>query len=312
MTVKTKTWIIIAAAMAVLLLLPLGLPRFYIYLASTVMAYSLLATSLNFVLGYGGVYQFHHCAFSGIGAYACAILITRAGVSPWIAFLAAPIVSVALSLIIGLICARLSKLYYGMLQMSLGALLWVAIYRGGSFTGGDDGIHGVPMPDIISSYTGTYYFVLILAAVSLLVMYKILNAPFGRVLQGLRDNALRSSMIGVNVTVHQILALMIAGFFAGVSGVLFVAIETTVFPDMLFWTLSMETMIMCLLGGWLSFLGPALGAALIVILRTFISGFTVYWGFFLGIILMLVIFFLPNGAIGLIEEKFRKRSISED
>jgi branched-chain amino acid transport system permease protein len=309
---KTKTWLIIAASMIILLLLPLGLPRFYVYLASTVVAYGLLATSLNFVLGYGGVYQFHHCAFSGIGAYACAILITRAGISPWIAFVIGPVVSVILSLVIGLICARLSKLYYGMLQMSLGALLWVATYRGGNFTGGDDGIHGIPMPDILSSYTGAYYFVLIISALAFILMYTILNAPFGRVLQGLRDNSLRSSMIGVNVVLHQLLALMIAGFFAGVAGVLFVVIETTVFPDMLFWTLSMETMIMCLLGGWLSFLGPALGAALIVLLRTFISGFTVYWGFFLGVILMLVIFFLPNGAIGLIEERFKKRPINQD
>jgi branched-chain amino acid transport system permease protein len=297
--------------MALLLLLPLGLPRFYIYLASLILAYALLATSLNFVLGYGGVYQFHHCAFSGVGAYACALLITRGGFSPWIAFVVGPVVSIVLSLIIGLICARLSKLYYGMLQMSLGALIWVATYRGGSFTGGDDGIHGIPIPDIISSYGGTYYFVLIIAALSLFAMYTILKSPFGSVLQGTRDNSLRSSMIGVNVRAHQLLALMIAGFFAGVAGVLFVVIETTVFPDMLFWTLSMEAMIMCLLGGWLSYLGPALGAALIVLLRTFISTYTVYWGFFLGVILMLVIFFLPNGAIGLVEEKLKRRPITE-
>lgn len=309
---KTKTWLITACAMALLLLLPLGLPRFYIYLASTILAYALLATSLNFVLGYGGVYQFHHCVFSGAGAYACAILITREGFSPWIAFVIGPIVSVVLSLIIGVICARLSKLYYGMLQMSLGSLIWIATFRGGNFTGGDDGIHGIPLPGIISSYGGAYYFVLIVAALSFLVMYIVLKAPFGSVLQGLRDNSLRSSMIGVNVRVHQLLALMIAGFFAGVAGVLFVVIEATVFPDLLFWTLSMETMIMCLLGGWLSFLGPALGAALIVLLRTFISNYTVYWGFFLGVVLMLVIFFLPNGAIGLLEEKFRKKPILEE
>jgi len=304
---KRTTWLIACACLLLLFFLPLGLSRFYIYLASTILAYSLLATSLNFVLGYGGVYQFHHCVFSGAAAYACAILITRAGLSPWIAFLIGPVVAVALSLIIGLICARLSKLYYGMLQMSLGSLIWVATYRGGNFTGGDDGIHGIPLPAIISSYSGAYYFVFIVAALSILVMYLILKAPFGSVLQGLRDNSLRSSMLGVNVRVHQLLALMIAGFFAGVAGVLFVVIEASVFPDMLFWSLSMETMIMCLLGGWLSFLGPALGAALIVLLRTFISNYTVYWGFFLGVILMLVIFFLPNGVMGLVEEKLKKR-----
>jgi branched-chain amino acid transport system permease protein len=308
--VKTKYLFLISAAI-LLLLLPLGLPRFYVYIASLVLAYGVLATSLNFVLGYGGVYQFHHAVFSGVGAYCAAILITRAGISPWLAFVLGPFLSVLLSLVIGLICMRLSKLYYGMLQMSLGSLVWVLTYRWGSFTGGDDGIHGIPLPEIISSYMGTYYFILIIAALAYFVMYIVLKSPFGSVLQGIRDNPLRSSMIGVNTRLHQILALMIAGYFAGVAGVLFVVVDTTVFPDMLFWTLSMEIMIMCLLGGWLSFFGPTLGAAIIVLLRTFISTYTVYWGFFLGIILMLVIFFLPNGAIGFIEDKLKRKPVSE-
>jgi len=305
---RIKTWSFILAVMVLLLLLPLGLSRFYVYTASLVLAYGLLATSLNFVLGYGGVYQFHHCVFSGIGAYAAALIITKGGLSPWIAFAIGPFVSVLLSLIIGLICMRLSKLYYGMLQMSLGSLIWVMTYRWGSFTGGDDGIHGIPIPEVLSSYNGAYYFVLIVAGLSFLTIYTITKSPFGSVLQGIRDNPVRSSMIGVNIRVHQLLALMISGFFAGVAGVLFVVVDTTVFPDMLFWTLSMEIMIMCLLGGWLSFLGPALGATLIVLLRTFISTFTVYWGFFLGVILMLVIFFLPNGAIGLIEDRLKGKT----
>jgi branched-chain amino acid transport system permease protein len=310
--VKTKTWLWVLAAMVILLLLPLGLSKFYIYMASLVLAYGLLATSLNLVLGYGGIYQFHHCVFSGAGAYATALLITKADLSPWIAFVLGPFVAVALSLIIGLICMRLSKLYYGMLQLSLGSLVWVATYRWGSLTGGDDGIQGIPIPDIVSSYSGSYYFVLIITALSLVTMYTITKSPFGSVLQGIRDNPLRSAMLGVNIRAHQILALMISGFFAGVSGVLFVVIDTAIFPDMIFWALSMEIMIMCLLGGWLSFLGPVVGAAMIVLLRTLISSFTVYWGFFLGVILMLVIFFFPNGAIGLIEERLNKQTVGDN
>jgi branched-chain amino acid transport system permease protein len=249
--------------------------------------------------------------FSGVGAYGAAIAITKAGISPWIAFIIGPLISVVLSLIIGLICMRLSKLYYGMLQMSLGSLVWVLTYRWGTFTGGDDGIHGIPLPEIISSYKGAYYFILIIAALSYLAIYTVVKSPFGSILQGIRDNSVRSSMIGVNINAHQIKALMLAGFFAGVAGVLFVVVDTTVFPDMLFCTLSMEIMIMCLLGGWLSFFGPTLGAAIIVLLRIFISTFTDYWGFFLGVILMLVIFFLPNGAIGFIEDKLKRKPVTE-
>jgi branched-chain amino acid transport system permease protein len=139
-------------------------------------------------------------------------------------------------------------------------------------------------------------------------MFRILKSPYGSALQGIRDNPVRSAMIGVNVRRHQLLALIIAGFFAGVAGTLFVVVDNTVFPDMLFWTLSMEVVIMCLLGGWLTFLGPMLGAAMIVLIRTFVSTYTVYWALVLGIIFMLVIFFLPNGVLGWIEGLFKQKT----
>ena len=290
----------------ILLALPFIFPRFYVYIASLILLYGLLATSLNFILGFGGVYQFHHAVFYGVGAYGAALMLTKTGFPPWVCFIVGPLVSAVLSLIMGLICIRLSKLYFGMLQISLGSLVWAVIYRWYSLTGGDDGIHGVPVPDIISSANGAYYFTLIVTAAAFFVIYKILKSPFGSVLQGIRDNPIRSEMIGVNVKRHQLAGLVIAGFFAGVAGVLFVVVDTTVFPDMLFWTFSMEIMIMCLLGGWFTFMGPLLGAALIVLLRTFISTYTVYWALFLGIVLMIIIFFLPDGVLGYWHKKLKK------
>jgi branched-chain amino acid transport system permease protein len=303
---KGRIWWIVA--LVVLCLVPLVLPRFYVYLLSIILLYGLLAMSNNFPLGFGGIYQLHHAVFYGIGAYGTALVITKSGLSPWIAFLIGPLVAAVLSLIMGLICIRLSKLYFGMLQISLGSLVWAIVYRWYSFTGGDDGIHGVSVPDIISSYQGAYYFTLIITGVSLYVLYRILKSPYGSALQGIRDNPVRSSMIGVNVKRHQLLALIIAGFFAGVAGTLFVVVDNTVFPDMMFWTLSMEVVIMCLLGGWLTFLGPMLGAAMIVLIRTFVSTYTVYWALVLGIIFMLVIFFLPNGVLGWIVGLFKGKT----
>jgi branched-chain amino acid transport system permease protein len=235
-------------------------------------------------------------------------MLTKSGFSPWVGFLVGPLVAAFLSLIMGLICIRLSKLYFGMLQISLGSLVWAIVYRWYSFTGGDDGIHGITVPDLISGGTGAYYFTLIITGLSLWVMYRILKSPFGSVLQGIRDNPIRSEMIGINVRRHQLLTLVIVGFFAGVAGTLFVVVDNTVFPDMMFWTLSMEAVIMCLLGGWLSFMGPMLGAAIIVALRTFVSTYTVYWALVLGIICMLVIFFLPNGVLGWLEGIFTRKT----
>ena len=297
-TSSKKNVLILACALAVLFLLPAMLPRFYVYMAAIVLVYGLAATSLNLALGFGGLYQFHHAVFYGVGAYGAALLMVKTGLSPWLGFIVGPLVAAVLGLVMGLICIRLSKLYFGMLQLSLGSLVWAIVYRWYSFTGGDDGIHGIPVPDLISTGRSAYYFTLIVTLVSIYAMYRILKAPFGSVLQGIRDNPVRSEMIGVNVRRHQLMALVIAAFFAGVAGSLFVVVDNTVFPDMLFWTLSMEMVIMCLLGGWLTFLGPMLGAGVIVALRTFVSTYTVYWALFLGIIMMLVIFFLPEGILG--------------
>ena len=301
-----KTLYLLGAGIIALLLLPAFLPRFYVYLVSIILLYGLLATSLNLVLGYGGIFQFHHAVFYGVGAYGTTLMLTKTGLPAILAFMAGPLVSAAFGLLLGIICIRLSRLYFGMLQISLGSLVWAIVYRWYSFTGGDDGIHGIPVPEMLSSPKSAYYFTLIVTLVSLFIMGRIIRSPFGSALQGIRDNPVRSEMIGINVRRHQLLALVIAGFFAGVAGSLFVVVDNTVFPDMLFWTLSLEIIIMCLLGGWFTFLGPMLGAAVIVTLRTFVSTYTDYWALVLGVIMMLVILFLPNGILGTVEEKFKR------
>jgi len=310
--VGRKKSIVILLLVAVLLtLLPFSLPRFYTYLTALIVTMGLLSTSLNFALGYGGIYQLHHAVFYGTGAYATAVLIAKLGYNPWLAFIVGPLVAAALSLVMGIICIRLSKLYFGMLQISLGSLVWAIVYRWYSFTGGDDGIHGISIPSIIGSSKGAYYFTMIVAALAMFFMYRILHSPFGSTLQGIRDNAVRSQAIGVNVRRHQLTALVLAGFFAGVAGVLFVVVDNSVFPDMLFWTLSLEITIMALLGGWFTFLGPMLGAAMIVLLRTIVSTYTEYWTFAMGILLMLVILFLPEGVLGKVFEIWKRRVSAE-
>jgi branched-chain amino acid transport system permease protein len=293
-----KVQVGLIGGMALLCLMPLALPRFYIYLLSIILVYGLLATSNNFALGFGGIYQLHHAVFYGIGAYGSALMITRSGLSPWLGFCVGPLVAAVLGLVMGIICIRLSKLYFGMLQISLGSLVWVIVYRWYSFTGGDDGIHGIAIPDRIATTNGAYYFTLLITVLSMAILYRILKSPFGSALQGIRDNPVRSAMVGINVRRHQLMTLVIVAFFAGLAGTLFVIVDNSVFPDMLFWTLSMELVIMCLLGGWFTFLGPMLGAGLIVTIRTFVSTYTVYWALVLGIIFMLVIFFLPEGILG--------------
>ena len=291
-----------------LLLVPQVLSRFYIYLGALIFAIALLATSLNLVLGFGGMYQFHHAVFYGAGAYAFALFATKSGLPVWFGYIIAPFCSAILGLVMGLITVRLSQLYFGMLQISLGSLVWAITYRWYSFTGGDDGIHGVPLPDLISTSSGAYYFNLIVTVACLFLMYMIVNSPFGRTFQGIRDNPERCEAVGVNVQKQKLVGLIISAFFAGVAGALFVTVEGSVFPDLMFWTLSLEILIMCLLGGWFIFMGPTLGAAIIISLRTFVGIYTEYWTLILGIVLMLLIFFLPEGVLGL----FLKKAMSAE
>ena len=296
---------LIGVILIVLLILPPILPRFYTYILALIFVTSLLAMSLNLVLGHGMIFQFHHGVFYGVGAYGAALILAKTSLPAWIGFIAGPIAAAVTGLLIGSFCVRLTRLYFGMLQISLGSLIWAIVFRWYGFTGGDDGIHGIPMPPLISSLNSAYYFILIILVICLVVLYLILKSPFGTTLEAIRDNPQRCEAVGVNVRRHQLMAIVIATFFAGVAGVLFVVLEGSVFPDLLFWVLSLEVFIMCLLGGWFTFAGPILGAAIMMSLRTFVGIYTEYWTLILGIILILLIFFLPEGVMGYFLEKFK-------
>jgi branched-chain amino acid transport system permease protein len=302
LSISRSVWLY-ATILMILLILPLILPRFYTYILALIFVFALLAMSLNLVVGHGGLFQFHHAAFYGVGAYTFALFLAKTSLPMWVGFVVGPIVAAVAGLLIGWFCVRLTRLYFGMLQISLGSLVWALAFRWYSLTGGDDGIHGIPMPSFLSSLTSSYYFVLALMIVCLIAMYFILYSPFGVTLRAVRDNPERCEAVGINVKLHRMMAIVIATFFAGVAGVLYVVLERSVFPDLLFWVLSLEIFIMCLLGGWFTFAGPMLGAGIMVSLRVFVGTYTEYWTLILGVILILLIFFLPEGVMGYLVEK---------
>jgi branched-chain amino acid transport system permease protein len=298
-----------AILLIILLVLPPFIPRYYTYIMTLIFVMALLSMSLNMVVGHGGLFQFHHGVFYGVGAYAFALTLVKAKLPMWLCFAVAPIVAAVFGFLIGWFCVRLTQLYFGMLQISLGSLLWAITFRWYGLTGGDDGIHGIAVPAFLSSTTNAYYFVLLFFVLCLIVMYLIFKSPFGTTLQAIRDNPARCSAVGINVKRHQLMGIVIATFFAGVAGALFVILERSVFPELLFWVLSLEIFIMCLLGGWFTFAGPIIGAAITVALRTFVGVYTEYWTLILGCLLILLIFFLPEGVMGFLEQKFgAKRS----
>ena len=301
---RRKSFWTAAVIFILMLLVPVIFSRFYVYILAVILVTSLLAMSLNLVVGHGGLFQFHHAVFYGVGAYTFALLLCKTSVPFWIPFIAGPFAAAFTGLVIGWFCVRLTSLYFGMLQISLGSLLWAIAFRWYSLTGGDDGIHGVPVPEFISSLNHAYYFILVCLGICLILLFMILKSPFGATLRAIRDNPERCEAVGINVRKHQLLAIVIATFFAGIAGVLFVVLEGSVFPDLMFWILSLEIFIMCLLGGWFTFAGPILGAAITVSLRTFVGVYTEYWTLVLGVMLILLIFFLPEGVMGFILKKW--------
>jgi branched-chain amino acid transport system permease protein len=307
--VSARAAVVVLAA--VLAAAPAWLPPFYVYLVALCLVTGLLAMSLNLVLGYGGLYQFHHAVFYGIGAYTAAVGITRLDWPAWLALGAGPVAAAAAGLVIGFFCVRLSRLYFGMLQLSLGSFVWIVALRWYPVTGGDNGIHGIPLPAVLQTLGGAYVCVLVTVASCLAALWFVVRSPFGLTLQAIRDNPQRAQVMGVDVRRHQLAAMVLAAFFAGVAGVLYVVLERSVFPNMLFWVLSLEVLVMCLLGGWFTFSGPLVGAALVVALRTLVGRYTEYWTLVLGLLLILLIFFLPEGIMGEVGRRLRPRPARE-
>lgn len=296
----------ICIGIIILLFAPSYLSRYYLYLFTLILVTVLLATSLNIPLGYGGLLVLHQATFYGVGAYAFAILLKDFSVSILPAAAVAALMATALALFIGWICVRLRGLYFGFLTLAMGQLVWAIVYRWYNFTGGDDGIHAIPVPDFLRSDTAIYYTTLAVVVVSLAVIYIIVKSPYGLTLQAVRDNPQRCESVGINILKHRLIAFVMGGFFAGLAGVLFVILERSVAPPMMFWTKSVEVLIMVLLGGMFTFLGPAFGALVVMVLMTYFGIFTDYWLLFLGGIKILLLLFLPQGVLGYIEELMGK------
>lgn len=308
---KSGTYLSLGLAVIGILLLlaiPTIIPPYYVYFIATIFTTALLATSLNLVLGYGGLLHLHHGVFYGIGAYTVAIVMTKTTWPFAVAVVLAPLLAALVALVIGWFCVRLRGLYFGMLTLALGQLVWAIVYRWNALTNGDNGIHAIPVPEFLTSVNSVYYTTLIVLIVSLIILYRIIKSPFGLTLLATRDNPVRSESLGINVKRHRLTAFVLAGFFAGIAGVLFVLVERSVAPSLLFWNKSAEILIMCLMGGLTVFMGPTLGAAILVLLSMIVGLYTEYWLLVLGVLLLILVLFLPQGILGYLMERRRERN----
>jgi branched-chain amino acid transport system permease protein len=298
--------LILIAVLILVALIPLTGSRFYVFLATDILIFGLFALSLNLLLGYTGLVSFGHAAYFGIGAYTCALLLKKAGTSFGIAFAATGVFGAIAALIIGFFCVRLTKIYFAMLTLAFAQIIWAIVFKWNDLTNGDTGIYGIDFPQFIGSKTKFFYFTLLIVALSVFILHKIVNSPFGRMLTTIRENPERAEFIGVNVKLFELLAFVISGFFSGLAGGLFAVFNHSVFPDFCHWPISAEVLIMTLLGGMYSFFGPLVGVGVLLYLRLEVTSYTEYWPIILGTILTLILFFFRGGIAGFVQSQLVK------
>jgi branched-chain amino acid transport system permease protein len=300
---RRAAWGVLALTVATL---PFYASESFLLLCIEILVMALFATSLNLLIGYTGMTSFGHAGFFGLGAYATAILITKAH-TPWtLAMLAAPVIAGVAGLVFGYFCVRVTAIYFAMLTFAIAQILYTIATQWVDLTGGDNGIVGVSFPDALSNSTYAYYFILVIVAGCIALLFAVARSPFTLTLKAIRENPERVEFVGIDIKRFQLVAFIIAATFAGIAGALFTLYNRSIFPDYLLWTRSTEALIMCILGGMYFFIGPAVGAFMIQLLGTTLSRYTTYWPFILGTILLFLVLFFRGGLVGFLAQATRR------
>jgi branched-chain amino acid transport system permease protein len=295
--------LITAICAIVALTAPFGVSDFWVFIFIEMLVFGLYAVSFNLLLGYGGMLAFGHAVFFGIGAYTVAILMKREGLNALPATLFAPFASAIAGAVIGYFCVRLSGIYLGMLTFAFQMLTYTVALKSYDLTGGDDGLSGFASSGIAGTPRGLYYVTLAVVAVALFLLWRLVQSPFGLALRAQRGNSRKSLSLGINVVLHRWLTFVIAAFFAGLAGGLSALANHSVFPGWLNWTATATPIVMTILGGMHSFLGPVLGSIIYVLMQTWLTGLTEYWAIFLGSAIIVIVMLMPNGVAGLWRSK---------
>jgi branched-chain amino acid transport system permease protein len=309
--VRRSGWVVFGLLLIALpFVLEKGISPYYLFLAIKVIIWVLFATSFNLVLGYGGMMSLGHASFFGIGAYTCSLLLIKFSLPPVVAILAGPVVAALAGMIAAFFSVRVQgAFYFATITIAFCQLAYTIAFKWRSLTNGDDGIQGIPVPAFIStegSYINLYFFAVLMTILCLYVVYRIVKSPYGLLLRALKEDPIRATFIGIEGQYYRFFAFVVSAFFAGAAGVIYAFLEGSVAPDVLSWTFSGEVVLMSVLGGMNLFLGPAVGAAIMVLLSTFVTSYVKYWLITMGTILVLIVLFCPNGVAGFAVEKYKK------
>jgi branched-chain amino acid transport system permease protein len=279
------------------------LPSYPLTLLIQALISAIFAMSLDLLLGYTGLPSLGHAAYFGVAAYAVAILAVEAEAGFVTCLLAALGAAGVTAALFGVLAIRASGTYFLMITLALGMVIWGLAFRWVSMTKGDNGIAGIPRPEVglpwnLNAPLPFFYFALATAVLAWIALGTLARSPFGLTLKGIRESETRMRALGYNVWLHKYLAFVISGLFAGYSGVVWAYYNGFVSPVDVQLVTSVETLLMVALGGPGTLAGPALGAAVIVFLKNFVSVYTKRWLLILGAVYIGVILFAPRGVLG--------------
>ncbi|HEX3244460.1 MAG TPA: branched-chain amino acid ABC transporter permease [Chloroflexota bacterium] len=290
------------------------LSRYHLGLLTQVLIFGIFAMSLDLLVGYTGLQSLGHAAYFGITSYTIAIISKRLSDNVALDMAAGLAAAVLTSAVFGLLALRTTGAYFLMATMALAQVLWGIAYRWRSLTGGDDGMPGISRPDLGISWlslwdtTTFFYATLAIAVIVLIVLNVIVRSPFGYALQGVRESESRMRALGYDTWRYKYAAFVLAGFFAGIAGLIYVYFNSFVNPLELSVVFSAEALLMVILGGPGTLFGPLLGAGAIVFLRNIVSGITDRWLLILGAVYVLVVLFAPRGIVGEIKDRLNRRT----
>ena len=283
--------------LTVIALLPLYAGPFQLILMTEIAIFALASMSLYFIMGPGGMLSFGHAAFFGGGAYAAALMVHYLQTPMELALVMAPLLIGLLALIIGWFCVRLSGVYLAMLTLAFAQICWSIVFQWGGFTGGDDGILSIWPSQWADNKIVFYYLTMVICIGGIIALRYFIFTPFGYVVRACRDSALRAGSIGIHLFKYQWIAFGVAGGFAGLAGGIYVFSKGSVFPDEMAIARSFDFLLMVLLGGVDTILGPVVGSGAFIWLHDTIARIE-FWQLILGLVFIFLVVAFPQGIVG--------------
>jgi branched-chain amino acid transport system permease protein len=295
--------IFVVALVAVAFAVPSFASEFWVTLLMQILIFGLLALSTDLLLGHAGLFSLCHAAFFAVSAYTIAILQVRYGFGTASAVPLGVLAGTALACVFAS-AVRTRGVYFILITLAFGYILWGVAYRWASFTGGDNGVTGVPFPSLgslrVASTTGYYYVVLSVVLIVAGAYRVLVTSPFGLTLRGIKSSESRMRSMGYNVGQHLYVAFALSGFIASIAGVLYVYFNRFVNPTAASFPISVEAVLMTIVGGTGTILGPFVGSGIILVLRNWVSGYFHYYTAVLGIVFIVTVLWAPQGIMGLL------------